>query len=179
VPSAPGAPAIAADLGDVAIPLQGLPRTAQEVRGLRERREILRDQLDRAANRRAELVRELGRDGPGALAPEARVGAQQRLDALDARILQIERDQAATERLLSNAAPDVLAVIAEEDRHSQAGADEDEILAAVSGAFGFGVLLTLLVGGCGAAWRAGGGTPPTGARSGVRWRSSRIRGSTG
>jgi hypothetical protein len=129
------------------IPLQGLPRTAQEVRGLRERREILRDQLERATNRRENLIAELNgsREGEHPLAPEARAGIEQRLKVVDERIIQLERDQAATERLLTNAAPAVLAQAAAlEERNS--GPDEDEIVITAFGMFGAGILLTLLVG---------------------------------
>jgi hypothetical protein len=132
--------------GSAPIPIEGLPRTAQEVRGLRERREILRDQLERATNRRENLIAELNssREGDTPLAPEARAGIEQRLRVVDERIIQLERDQAMTERLLSNAAPAVLAQAAAiEERNS--GPDEDEIVLTAFSTFGAGVLLTLLV----------------------------------
>ena len=140
----------AVSLPDGPIPLEALPKTAQDVQGLRERREILRDQLERAANRRQELVNELSPDGDQQqLPPEARVGIQQRLDVVDARILQIERDQALTERLLSSAPPGLLAQAAAMERQERmrgATMDEDEAVGLSFGAFGFGVLLTLVIG---------------------------------
>lgn len=56
---APPAPTVTVSTPTGPVPLQGLPTTALEVRGLHERREILRDQLNRATNRRTELVNEL------------------------------------------------------------------------------------------------------------------------
>jgi hypothetical protein len=131
--------------GTEAIPVGALPQTPQEVRGLRERREILRDQLDRATNRREQLVNELNGENGQALSPEARVGVQQRLQVLDERIIQLERDQAATERLLSNAPAAVLAQTAE-PRERGGMVDEDEAVGIAFSTFGLGILLTLVVG---------------------------------
>jgi hypothetical protein len=130
------------------IPLQGLPRTAQEVRGLRERREILRDQLERATNRRDNLVNELnnGSEGDQPLAPEARAGIEQRLRVVDERIIQLERDQALTERLLSNAPPAVLAQAAEVEHDESTMMPEDDAVGIAVSTFGAGILLTLIVG---------------------------------
>jgi hypothetical protein len=141
----PRAPTAVA-LPEGTIPLGRLPQSPQEIRGLRERRDILRDQMDRAVNRRNDLVRQLRGDEGRPLPPEARTGIQQRLEVLDARILQIERDQATTERLLSNAPADVLAMAAAESRSQGPTVDEDEAVASGFAAFGFGVLLTLVVG---------------------------------
>jgi hypothetical protein len=134
------APTAVVNLPDGPLPLEGLPRNAQELRGIRARREILRDQLERATNRRAELVAQIDRDGPAAL----RVGTQQRLTMLDDRILQIEREQAMTERLLANAPPSVLAQTSESPPRG-ATVDEDEAVAGAFGAFFFGIVLTLVV----------------------------------
>ena len=135
------APSITVLLPDGPMPLAGLPRTAQEVQGLRARREILRDQLSRASNRRDELVGQLN----GGIADEARAGVQQRLELLDQRMLQIERDQALTERQLSSASPEVLALTAEVPNPNTT-VDEDDAVLAAFGTFGVGVLLTLFVG---------------------------------
>jgi hypothetical protein len=140
----PGRPSAVA-VGDNTIPLDQLPHTAQEVRGLRERRSILADQLTRATNRREEMVRQLNQD-PRLLPAEARQGVQQRLDLLDQRILQLERDQMQTERLLSNTPADVLGRMQAEDRQQSDRVDQDEATAMVFAAFGFGILLTLVVG---------------------------------
>ena len=144
-PAAPAPTPVTGVIADVPVPVGALPRTAQEVRGLRERRDILRDQLERATNRREQLVQELQGHENRPLAPEARAGIQQRLQVLDERIIQIERDQAATERLLSNAPPAVLASAATESRRMNDMVDEDEAVFAAFSAFGFGVLLTLVV----------------------------------
>ena len=143
---APRAP-VRVDLpGGASLPLEGLPRTAAEVRGLRERREILRDQLERASNRRNSLVNELQGEGEQRLASEARAGVQQRLDLLDERILQIERDIALTERQLSNADPAVLALQRVEENNQAGKVDEDEAAGIAFGTFGAGIVLAMLVG---------------------------------
>jgi hypothetical protein len=141
-------PSVTVTLPDGPLPLDALPRNAQEVRGLRERRDILRDQLERATNRRDQLVREMDGQGEGEqrISPEARAGIQQRLQVLDERILQIERDQAMTERLLSQTPPAVLASIAQEQRRVEQMVDEDEAIASAFGAFGIGIVLTLVIG---------------------------------
>jgi hypothetical protein len=147
--TAPPAPATAPPPGATAtvllpggpIPLEQLPRTAAEVEGLRERREILRDHLSRASNRRDGLVSDLNR----ATSPEARAGIQQRLNLLDERILQIERDQAATERLLSSAPAEVLALTAA-PRSDGGMVGEGEATMAAFSTFGVGVLLAVLIG---------------------------------
>ena len=149
-PQAPPGRPTAISLPDGPIPLEALPKTAQDVQGLRERRDILRDQLERATNRRQELVNELNPDGDQQQLPaEARTGIQQRLDVVDARILQIERDQALTERLLSNAPPGLLAQAAAIERQQEMRGnmmDEDEAVGLAFGAFGFGALLMLVIG---------------------------------
>jgi len=138
---APGTPSAIA-LPDATLPLEGVPRTVREVEGLRARREILRDQLERATNRREGLASGLNENPT----PEARAGLQQRLSALDDRILQIERDQALTERLLSSAPPAVLAQTEQASRPSGPLVDEDDAIAGAFAAFGFGVVLTMILG---------------------------------
>jgi hypothetical protein len=86
-------------------------------------------------------VSELNRGLPEA----AETGIEQRLALIDERILQIERDQAVTERLLSNAAPEVLAQTAA-PRYQPGMIDEDDAAAVAFGTFGVGIVLTLLVG---------------------------------
>lgn len=144
-PDAPLAPAQApvAVFPGGEIPLGGLPRTAEELRGLRTRADMLRDQLGDAIERRGELVSELAQ----AQLPEARAGIQQRITALDERILQIERDQAATDRLLTNASPELLAQSVEQEEHHHPGmVDDDEAAAVAAVAFGGGLLLATIVG---------------------------------
>ena len=142
-PTAPAAPNVAIQVpGAETVPLEGLPRNAQEVQGLHARRDLLRDQLQRATNRREELVSELNRG----LAPEARDGIVQRIQLLDERVLQIERDQALTERLLSGAPAEVLALTEQEPEYQQPMMSEDEALLLGFSMFGFGIVLTLVVG---------------------------------
>ena len=117
-----------------------IPRTAEQVEGLRERREILRDQLERANNRRHEVLGQL-REGPS----EGRAGLEQRLKLVDERILQLEQDIAITERQLSGAAPEVLSQTIERPNTSNM-VDEDEAVAAAFSTFGAGIVLTLIVG---------------------------------
>ena len=139
-PEAPAPPAPVA-LPDGPVPLEALPKTTAEVQGLRARREILRDQLSRASNRRDELAQQLDGD----LAGGARAGIQQRLDLLDQRILQLEREQATTERQLSGAPPAVLARTSEPAPRGGM-MSEDDATGLAAGTFGLGVLLTLVIG---------------------------------
>ncbi|CAA9337483.1 MAG: hypothetical protein AVDCRST_MAG11-2794 [uncultured Gemmatimonadaceae bacterium] len=140
-PPAPPVPGAVIALPDGVIPLAGLPRTAAEIEGLQARREILRDQLSRATNRRDQLARQLDRG----VADGASAGIQQRLALLDERILQLEREQALTERQLSNAPPEVLARSTEAPREGPV-VSEDEAFGVAFGTFGLGVVLTVLVG---------------------------------
>jgi hypothetical protein len=144
----PGAPAPAQApsatvlLPEGPLPLEGLPRNAQELQGLRARRDILRDHLERATTRRSQLVSQLDR---GDVGDAGRAGIQQRLALLDQRILQIEGEQAMTERLLANAPPGVLAQTVQPQRPPNV-IDEDEAAFIAFTTFGVGVLLTLFVG---------------------------------
>ena len=144
-PPAAAAPTVTVTTPTSPVPLQGLPTSAVEVQGLRERREILRDQLTRASNRREGVVQELGSQTYQRAGPEVRLGMEQRLNALDARILEIEQEQALTERLLSNADPSVLASTVERPAPI-IRVDQGVEPAAVFGSFGLGVLLTVLIG---------------------------------
>ncbi|MGK2935810.1 MAG: hypothetical protein ACSLFE_11295 [Gemmatimonadaceae bacterium] len=85
-----------------------IPQSVQEIAGLRSRRSELVDQLDRASRRRDEVLREM-RDASNA----ERAGLEQRLTALDSRMVQIEADIAATERALTNASPAMLGAAAQ------------------------------------------------------------------
>lgn len=124
------------------IALQGVPTSPQEVAGLRQRREILRDQLSRASNRREELVSQLNETGN----PEARTGLQQRLTLLDDRLLQIERDQALTEQALANTPPEVLAITREAERASGSGMDDADFTLFGFMAFAAGIFMAWLTG---------------------------------
>lgn len=141
-PPAPGQPTAVVQLPEGPLPLGGVPRDANEIQGLRARREILRDQLSRATNRRSDLAHQLNRGLPEG----ARAGIQQRLDLLDQRILQLERDQALTERMLTSASPEVLAMAGHSEAMQGPMWDDDEAAGLAFGAFGFGILLTLVLG---------------------------------
>lgn len=106
-----------------------VPQSVQEVAGLRSRRSELVDQLNRASNRREEVIRDM-RDASNA----ERTGLEQRLTALDSRMVQIEGDIAATERALTNASPAMLGAAAQADqaaelarRQAEPPIDEDAI----------------------------------------------------
>lgn len=143
-PGAPApapAPSATALLPEGPVPLSGIPRSAQEVQGLRARRDMLRDQLVRAQNRREELVQQLNRPNPDAV----KVGIQQRLTLIDERIMQLERDQALTERQLTSTPAEVLASTTEQ-RDQRGMMDEDDAAGMAFGTFGLGILLTLILG---------------------------------
>lgn len=147
IPPPPPLPSVSVTLpGGEVFPLTGLPQNAEQLQGLRERREILRDQLERATNRRNILINELNGDGEREPAPEARAGIQQRLNLIDERILQIERDQALTERLLSSADPEVLAAASSRQRDLNNMVSEDEAAGVAFTTFGAGVLIAMAVG---------------------------------
>lgn len=75
-----------------------VPRTAAELSALRAQRSELSEQLQSAAGRREELVRDLeGASGAN------RAGIEARIQLLDERILRIEADIASTGRLLAAA----------------------------------------------------------------------------
>lgn len=148
-PAPPGVPvptAIALP-GGVNVPLGALPTSPSEVRGLRERREELREQLERATNRRSGVIDQLSQTEGAVATPESRAGLQQRLAQIDERILQIERDIATTEQQISSAAPGILAQEAQQDRQSRENGriDEDEATAIAFSTFGVGIVLTLIV----------------------------------
>jgi FtsZ-binding cell division protein ZapB len=107
-----------------------IPQSVQEIEGLRSRRSELVDQLNRASNRREEVLRDM-RDATNA----ERAGLEQRLTALDGRMVQIEADIAATERALTNASPAMLGAAAQAEeaaelarRQAEPPIDEDAIM---------------------------------------------------
>lgn len=76
-----------------------LPRSRADIEAIRERRSELSDQLTSAAGRRENLVKELA----GITDPVGRAGLEQRIQVLDTRIVQLERDIAETGRQLTSA----------------------------------------------------------------------------
>lgn len=134
----------------------------EQMNGLRARRELLNDQLSQATDQREELVRQLEQAPAG-----AREGIQQRITQLDQRILQLDRDVAQAGNDLAAAPPELLAQTEQRPREViHTGPDEGEVVAIVFSSFGFGILLTLIVGRM-RAWRRrrrGGGEPATAVR---------------
>lgn len=98
-----------------------IPQSTGEIAGLRSRRSELVDQLDRAANRRQEVLQEM-RSASNA----ERAGLEQRLTALDGRIMQIESDIAATERALTNTSPAVLGAAAQAEQAREDARDANQ-----------------------------------------------------
>lgn len=76
----------------------GVPMSAGELRAIRNRRENLSEQLVSAQRRRDDVAEALTTADPA-----ARAGLQDRLGVLDARIVQLETDIAATGRQLTSA----------------------------------------------------------------------------
>ncbi|WP_353266324.1 hypothetical protein [Gemmatimonas sp.] len=78
------------------------PVTQAEVDALKEKRSELSRQLSSASDRRKDVVRDLGR-----ASDESKAGLQKRLDVLDERIVQLERDIAANGQALASAPGDL------------------------------------------------------------------------
>lgn len=91
-----------------------IPQSMQEIDGLRLRRSELASQLDRARTRRSGVVQELR-----ASTAATRPGLEQRVAAIDERILQLESDIAATERAITQAPPAVLGAAAQARKAEQ------------------------------------------------------------
>lgn len=85
------------------VDVASIPRTAQQVQGLRIRIEDLRDQLQDAASRRQNIARQLVTSDPS-----ARAGTEARMGELDSRILRIEKDISEAVRQLSSAPAEAL-----------------------------------------------------------------------
>ena len=118
------------------------PSNVEQVRGLRERREILGDELRTAAESREELLRSLT---SGATPPEGRSGVEQRLRVLDERIVQLEQDLATSGRQLAATPPEVLAQTIEPEGASHPGMiDDDDAMGMMVGGFTFGILVALV-----------------------------------
>ena len=125
-PPAPApAPAQAPSAAEVTITTQeggqpiavAVPLTARELRALRIRREDLTSQLSVIQSRRHDVAEALRRADPA-----AREGLTQRLGVLDARILQLENDIAATGRELTSPA----AGLGEAARREETPPDESD-----------------------------------------------------
>jgi hypothetical protein len=102
------APVVAGDPGAFTYTLT-LPKTQRDIEALRERRSELSNQLESAADRRAEIAEEI-KATEGAV----RAGLEQRVALLDERILQLEKDIAETGRQLTSAPAGLLAATEED-----------------------------------------------------------------
>ena len=141
----PPAPALAAESPNQApAPFTGRPEDARILSGLRARREILSEQLEGVGERRSELVTQLTNTSfaEGGI----RRGLEQRLQVLDERVVQLERDIVTTDRVLAGAPPQLLAEAAEprEVRHS--GPSDEEVMGIGATGLGLGILLMLVAG---------------------------------
>jgi hypothetical protein len=76
--------------------------TLQDVQLLQNRRNELARQLSSATGRRSDVVREMGRNVNG------REGLEARLNVLDERIVQLEKDIAQNGQLLASAPPNLV-----------------------------------------------------------------------
>jgi hypothetical protein len=125
LPPSPAAITTSQGLQQLTIPV---PRTAADLRALREQREELSNQLISAVNRRENLAREWARaDGA------AKAGIEGRMAILDQRIIQLEADIASTGRVLtSTEAGRLMAQGSMASRVGDRGADE---------AMGFGIAI--------------------------------------
>ncbi len=137
-PSAPTAPAAE----QPAAPFTGSPEDPRILTGLRARRDLLSNQLERVGERRGQLASELSNTSFAEAA--ARRGLEQRLQVLDEQVVQLERDIVATDRQLASAPPQLLAQTEEqrEERRNE-GPDEDDLLGFGASGFGLGILVML------------------------------------
>jgi hypothetical protein len=145
-PPAPQTPASTAPA--LAPPVAGVPTTVQELRGLRERREELSDQLSSAASRRRSLANQL-EDAPPAL----RAGLEQRIAVLDARLAQLELDLAETGRQLTGAPAALIA--SAESRAPFGDVDPADVLATVGGTLALAFVAVLFFAFARRIWRGG------------------------
>ena len=131
-----------------------IPQNATDITGLRSRRAELSDQLQRAVNRRDGIITDM-RQASGA----ERGGLEQRLAALDSRIVQIEGDIAATERALTNAPASVLGAAAqaeqaaEDARDANRSAIDNEAFIAIPVVFTMFVLFPIAIAYARRIWR--------------------------
>lgn len=111
-PAPPGLPAkvTGAEIGTTQITFDA-PKTAADLAALRERRDLLSSQLSNATGRRASVVRDLQKSPEGV----ARKGLEDRIQVLDQRIAQLERDIETNSRLIANAPLSLGAAVSSSD----------------------------------------------------------------
>jgi hypothetical protein len=108
-PAAPAPPPAAAPAAPSTFVFNGsevrVPTSREELRGLRERRSALSDQMQSVKERRDKTAEEMR----GAVPGQDFIGLEQRLKVLDARLLTIETDIAQTSAAIAAAPPVILA----------------------------------------------------------------------
>mgnify|MGYP002779813627 FL=1 len=151
----PAGPGVGEGVVGVSAPRAAMPRTQQDLAALRARRSELSTQLNSAEERRAEALGDLKE----ATTSAERAGLEQRVQLLDQRILQIERDLAETGRQLAGA-PASLFPTTEKPVFQLSG---DGVTYNASGALLLGVVLLLpvLVAFVRLLWRRGTRARPT------------------
>ena len=133
---------------DAATPLPaptytGRPEDANVLAGLRARRDLLVQQLERIGERRGELAGQLANTSHAE--STIRAGLEERLRVLDEQVVRLERDIITTDRQLAAAPPQLLAQT-QEPRVVHSGPSEDDLLGFGAAGVGLGVVLTLAVG---------------------------------
>jgi hypothetical protein len=108
-PAAPAPPIASAPAAPTTFVFNGsevrVPTSREELRGLRERRSALSDQMESVKERRDKTAEEMR----GAVPGQDFIGLEQRLKVLDARLLTIETDIAQTSAAIAAAPPVILA----------------------------------------------------------------------
>ena len=124
----------------VQIPASSIPRSAEQLQGMRVRAEEIQNQLERATDQRKEITEQL----QGGTPSEARPGLEQQLRIVDARIAALEQDLTTTNRLVTAATPEAHAQWQEQEHARdlrRSDSDEEEMFF-VGG--GVGILLALI-----------------------------------
>ncbi len=139
-PDLPQVSPVTGEIEMVQIPVSSIPRSAEQLQGMRVRAREIQNQLERAADQRGELMEQL-QGGPPA---EARPGLEQQLRIIDARIAALEQDLTTTNRLVTAATPEAHAQWQEQEhaRESRRADSDEEEMFFVGG--GSGILLALL-----------------------------------
>lgn len=131
-PPTPGAPAIAQ-------PLPGIQDPSQVLRGFREQRSELRDQLDRLEDQRSELQEELNTITDAAAKP----GVIARIQAIDGRIIAVDRAIADADAAVARAAAIPGAVVPEPPEPRRDGPPEEFFVFLMVVTFFIGVPIAL------------------------------------
>jgi hypothetical protein len=155
----------------VQIPVSSIPRSAEQLQGMRVRAEEIQNQIERAADQRKEITEQL----QGGTPSEARPGLEQQLRIIDARIAALEQDLTTTNRLVTAATPEAHAQwqAQEHAREARRGDDDEAEMFFLGG--GGGILLALFAVAVRRRFRRGRDV----RRPAARCRRSTIRASTG